>query len=134
MAERKTGAGHLLSGVLERSTPLRPVAPSGPDVEGDTEELETQASGPAEPAGTAKGRGGTRTDREPARKASAVSKTARKIKGHTIYLPDDLFERLLVQSHRRDKTISEYVVMILERQVPDHRTIRGDAADEVGAA
>jgi hypothetical protein len=44
-----------------------------------------------------------------------------RIWGRTIYLPDDLFERILVQAHRRDRTISEYVTGILERQVPDHR-------------
>jgi hypothetical protein len=47
--------------------------------------------------------------------------------------PLDLFERILVQAHRRDKTISEYVTMILERQVPDHRTIRADTAVETDA-
>lgn len=51
-----------------------------------------------------------------------AKKTGKRIKGHTVYLPDDLFERILVASHRRDKTISEYLVAILERQVPDHRT------------
>lgn len=60
-----------------------------------------------------------------------------RIKGRTVYLPDDLFERILVQAHRRDRTISEYVTGILERQVPDYRTTReepaGDPA-EAGAA
>lgn len=51
---------------------------------------------------------------------------ARRIKGRTIYLPDDLFERILVQAHRHDRTISEYVAGILERQVPDHRTARAE--------
>jgi hypothetical protein len=45
----------------------------------------------------------------------------KRIRGRTIYLPDDLFERILVQAHRRDRTISEYVAGILDRQVPDHR-------------
>jgi hypothetical protein len=35
-------------------------------------------------------------------------------------MADDLFERLLVQSHRRGMTISDYVCSILERGVPDH--------------
>ncbi len=65
------------------------------------------------------------------------ARAARRIRGRTIYLPDDLFERILVQAHRRDRTISEYVAGILERQVPDHRTARaepvGDQA-EAGAA
>jgi hypothetical protein len=65
------------------------------------------------------------------------ARAARRIKGRTIYLPDDLFERILVQAHRRDRTISEYVAGILDRQVPDHRTTRtepvGDQS-EAGAA
>ena len=44
---------------------------------------------------------------------------------------DDLFERIIVQAHRRDKTISEDVSLIPERQVPDHRTVRVDLTDEV---
>jgi hypothetical protein len=72
------------------------------------------------------------------RKARAIdARAAKRIKGRTIYLPDDLFERILVQAHRRDRTISEYVAGILERQVPDHRTTRvepiGDPT-EAGAA
>ncbi|MBV8268095.1 MAG: hypothetical protein JO252_17360, partial [Planctomycetaceae bacterium] len=85
----------------------------------------------AEAAATAKGRGASRADREPSRKAQPAGKAAKKPKGRTVYLSDDLFERILVQAHRRDKTISEYVSMILERQVPDHRTVRADSTDEV---
>jgi len=62
---------------------------------------------------------------------------ARRIRGRTIYLPDDLFERILVQAHRRDWTISEYVAGILERQVPDHRIARAEPvgeSTEAGAA
>jgi hypothetical protein len=76
---------------------------------------------------TAKGRGASRA---PSRKAGP----AKKPKGRTVYLSDDLFERIIVQAHRRDKTISEYVSMILERQVPDHRTIRADSVSEAGTA
>ena len=68
---------------------------------------------------------------------AADARAAKRIKGRTIYLPDDLFERILVQAHRRDRTISEYVAGILERQVPDYRTARiepaGDSA-EAGVA
>ncbi|MBV8429856.1 MAG: hypothetical protein JO244_01750 [Solirubrobacterales bacterium] len=78
-----------------------------------------------------KGRGAGRTDRESLRKAPDRGKIAKKPKGRTVYLSDDLFERIIVQAHRRDKTISEYVSMILERQVPDHRTVRADSTDEV---
>ena len=76
-----------------------------------------------------KGRGAGRADRESSRKAPDRGKVAKKLKGRTVYLSDDLFERILVQAHRRDKTIREYVSMILGRQVPDHRTIRTDSTD-----
>jgi hypothetical protein len=60
--------------------------------------------------------------------------TAGRIRGRTIYLPDDLFERILVQAHRHDRTISEYVAGILERQVPDHRIARAEPVGESGEA
>lgn len=64
---------------------------------------------------TPRGRGGT------ARKSRTLAaRAARRIKGRTIYMADDLFERLLVQSHRRGVTISDYVSSILDRSVPDH--------------
>jgi hypothetical protein len=34
--------------------------------------------------------------------------------------------RLIVQAHRRDLTISDYVAMLLDRHVPDHRVVRSD--------
>jgi hypothetical protein len=37
-----------------------------------------------------------------------------------LYMPDDLFERILVQAHRRDETISKYLMAILEAAVPGH--------------
>ena len=55
----------------------------------------------------------------------ADPRTAKRIKGRTIYLSDNLFERILVQSYRRNRTSSDYVVSILERQVPDHRIAWG---------
>lgn len=60
-----------------------------------------------------------------------VGQGGRKIAttGHTIYLPDALFERIMVQAHRKKKTISDYVTSILERQVPDYRTSRGESGD-----
>ena len=113
--------------------PPRTVAPAESIAE--TEDIETTtALSEAEAAATAKGRGVSRADREPSRKAQPAGKAAKKPKGRTVYLSDDLFERIIVQAHRRDKTISEYVSMILERQVPDHRTIRADSTDEAGAA
>jgi hypothetical protein len=68
---------------------------------------------------------------------AADARAAARIKGRTIDLPDDLFERILVQAHRRDRTISEYVAGILDRQVPDHRIARAESAGdsvEAGAA
>ena len=82
-----------------------------------------------EPAASSRGRGAT-----PRRARAADARAARRIRGRTIYLPDDLFERILVQAHRRDRTISEYVAGILERQVPDHRVARVESAGESGEA
>lgn len=114
--------------------PPEPVAPA--ESVAETEDVEPAVAEPAEiePTANARGRGAGRGEREPARKAQPAGKAAKKPKGRTIYLSDDLFERILVQAHRRDKTISEYVAMILERQVPDHRTVRADPTDEAGAA
>lgn len=129
MAERRSGAGPRLSGVLERSTP--PSTP--PAIEPEGPEAPPPADpGDVEPSPSSRGRGAA-----PKKSRAIDARAARRIKGRTIYLPDDLFERILVQAHRRDRTISEYVTGILERQVPDYRTTRaepvGDQA-EVGAA
>jgi hypothetical protein len=45
---------------------------------------------------------------------------ARRGKPHDVYMPDDLFERIMVQALRRDVPISEYLTAILEAAVPDH--------------
>jgi hypothetical protein len=65
----------------------------------------------------------------------AAGQGARKVatSGHTIYLPDALFERIMVQAHRKKKTISDYVAAILERQVPDYRTSRTEPGDSDAA-
>lgn len=60
-------------------------------------------------------------------RAPAV-RTAKKIKGRTVYLPDDLFERIIVQAHRKDVTISDYIAALLDRHVPDHRRIGAGAS------
>src|SRR5262249_22894977 len=101
-----------------------------PPAEPDEPEQPSPADEPAgpEPA-AARGRGVA-----PRRSRAADARAARRIKGRTVYIPDDLFERIIVQAHRRDKTISEYVVAILDRQVPDHRVIRADTTDGAGAA
>jgi hypothetical protein len=62
----------------------------------------------------------------PRKPRAPEGRAAGRIKGRTVYLPDDLFERVLVQAHRRGRTISEYVAAILERQVPDHRVLRAE--------
>jgi hypothetical protein len=110
MAERKTGAGSHLSGVLERSQQPKPE----PSAEPNTSPVE---AGP-------RGRGAV------ASKASRapVARTAKRIKGRTVYLPDDLFERIIVQAHRKDLTISDYIAALLDRHVPDHRRIGAGAS------
>jgi hypothetical protein len=104
---------------LGRATPPKPAPDAdGQDVPHGDDSAEPEVS-------TGKGRGSA------ARKAARTTdaRAARRIKGRTIYLPDDLFERILVQAHRRNRTISEYVAGILDRQVPDHRVVRADAVD-----
>jgi hypothetical protein len=113
--------------VLERSTPRDSAEPADP--------LDLEPSAPsAEPgddqAAEARGRGVT----APKKGRAADAKPGKKPKARTIYLDDGLFERILVQSHRRDRTISEYVAGILDRQVPDHRVVspRNDQAADPG--
>ncbi len=96
----------MLSGVLER-TPQPKLEPAA------------ESEGPAQEVAP-RGRGATPVAR-PSRAPAA--RTARRIKGRTVYLPEDLFERILVQAHRRDLTISDYIAGLLERHVPDHRRI-----------
>jgi hypothetical protein len=67
-----------------------------------------------------KGRGASQA---PKVARAPAARTARRIKGRTVYLPDDLFERIIVQAHRRDLTISDYIAGLLDRHVPDHRRI-----------
>jgi hypothetical protein len=112
--ERKNGVGSLASGVLERLTPRS---------------VELADEGSADPPAeveTTRGRGVARKS-----KASAGPSSRQDVKGRTIYLPESLFERIMVQAHRKKRTISEYVAGILERQVPDYRTAgRADAGDD----
>jgi hypothetical protein len=126
--ERRSGAGAHLAGVLERSTPPRPTPAADPELS-DTSQVD-EAPDPEPTAG--RGRGAT--SRKTAAARGAEARAARKIKGRTIYLPDDLFERILVQAHRRNRTISEYVAAILDRQVPDHRVVRAETSGENDAA
>lgn len=93
----------------------------------EDEIVEVEPTEPAEDAGPAKQRGRGAAKATP---KAPTAKPAKRAKGRTIYLDDALFERVVVQSLRRGKTISEYVAGILERQVPDHRTIKASDADE----
>src|SRR4051794_3653516 len=115
MAEKRNGAGSRLAGLLER--PTRPDEPIDAEQPGQPDGPEPA---PAEPA---RGRGAA------PKKARAAEGRPAKVKGRTVYLHDDLFERVIVQAHRRGKTISEYVSAILERQVPDHRVVRAEPAE-----
>jgi hypothetical protein len=122
MAEKRNGAGSRVAGLLER-TPLEPPAgePDEPEAMPQPDQLDVEP---------ARGRGAA------SRKPKAVdtrTANAKRIKGRTIYLHDDLFERIIVQAHRRGRTISEYVSAILDRQVPDHRVIRGAEPPADGA-
>ena len=104
--------------MLERST----LTPPNGSVELD--EIDVQSDPVEGDVTEVKGRGAV------SRKVKAVdARTAKRIKGRTIYLPDDLFERILVQAHRKNRTISEYVTAILERQVPDHRIARPESSE-----
>jgi hypothetical protein len=110
--------------VLERATPHSPVDRDEPDADAGG----TPGEMPEAEATPPKGRGAGRRPR------AAENRAARRVKGRTIYLPDDLFERILIQAHRRDKTISEYVTMVLERQVPDYRQARPEPTDGDGGS
>jgi hypothetical protein len=109
MAEKRNGAGSRVAGLLERA-PL------------DAPAVEEETDGQLDPPGEEPARGRGPTSRKP---KTVDTRAAKRVKARTIYLHDDLFERIIVQAHRRNRTISEYVASILDRQVPDHRVIRG---------
>jgi hypothetical protein len=60
-----------------------------------------------------------------------AARAAKRIKGRTVYISDDLFERIIVQAHRRDVTISDYICLLLDRHVPDHRVVRSGTTNTV---
>lgn len=62
------------------------------------------------------------------RTRSASSKKSPAVKPRTIYLPENLFERIMVQAHRKGLTISDYVTNLLNRHVPDYRTASADSS------
>lgn len=120
----------MLSGVLERSTPTPPKA-AEPDPELDDVEAPADDAGDASESGPqpkARGRGGSSKAR-----ADARVKAANKVKGRTLYLPDALFERIIVQAHRRNMNYSDYVTWVLDKNVPDHLA-RGRAEGDGAAA
>jgi hypothetical protein len=118
MAEKRNGMGSRPGGLLERPAP-RPLERGGKSAE-----LPAAEPGSIETEPARRSRGGAK---QPAAKSPAV-------KGRTIYLHDDLFERILVHAHRRkwrdgrSYTISEYVSAILDRHVPDHRSACSEPA------
>lgn len=120
--------------MLERIPQPKPesAAPIAGVVSPSVSVAEPEVAPPADVA--TKGRGGAAASGRASRTPAA--RTAKKIKGRTVYLPDDLFERVLVQAHRRDLTISDYITLLLDRHVPDHRRIvaggpsAADSSDE----
>jgi hypothetical protein len=86
---------------------------------------ESDAS-PAPAEAEAEGRGVTPPSTSP---GGRTAKRDKKVKGRTIYLHDDLWERLIVQAHRKDLTISEYVADRLDKVVPNHRKVAVDPAN-----
>lgn len=109
----------MIAGVLENEkTQRKPV-----DVESESESDERETVEPT----PSRGRGGSST------RSRTSTPAKRTTKPRTIHLADDLFERILVQAHRRDRTISEYVAGLLDRHVPDHRVVRSTGVDEDAA-
>jgi hypothetical protein len=109
--------------MMERPTPTP--TPPEPEAEVDTEAVDVpppeDAPGP-EPA-PAKGRGAA-----PAKGGRTGGVKGKRVRAHTVYLPEDLFERVWIQARRRGKTLSEYVTWALERQAAGPRAGR-DAED-----
>jgi hypothetical protein len=90
-SSRKTGTGSYLSGVLERAPQPEP-EPASVEPEPIAPEVAPKSRGVA-PA--------SKPSRAPA------ARTAKRIKGRTVSLPDDLFERIIVRAHRKDLTITD---------------------------
>jgi hypothetical protein len=108
--------------MMERPTPPETTMEAAP---GDAEPVEMPEADdmPAAEPSPAKGRG---VGNSKAGRTGGVK--GKKVKPRTVYLPDDLFERVWLQAHRKDMTISEYVTWALSRQVPGPRAAR-DADD-----
>jgi hypothetical protein len=96
--------------VLEQARRPRPEPAAEPDA--SPIEAEAEGRGDASPSS-----GGKKPKRD------------KKVKGRTIYLHDDLWERLIVQAHRKNLTISDYVADRLERYVPNHQKVTVDPAN-----
>jgi hypothetical protein len=52
----------------------------------------------------------------------------KQVRAHTIYLPQDLYQRVWLTADRKDMTLSEYVAWALDRQVPKYR-LTADGSD-----
>jgi hypothetical protein len=104
MADQRSGrgAGGKLAGVLE----LAQTRPEADELDQADVEPEVEPTRKARTTG----------------KARTAARAARRT-GRTVYIPDDLWERVIVQSHRRRMTCSDYIAGILERNVPDHRRV-----------
>lgn len=57
-----------------------------------------------------------------------TGKRDKRVKGRTLYFHDDLWERLIVQAHRKDLTISDYAAFMLNKHVPNHRKSTAEAS------
>ncbi len=98
----------MLRGVLEQAPPETEINPDPVRV--------NQIDDAPEPA---KVRPTTAPSRKP---TSPVSSKAKGVTGRTIYMPDELHERLWLAARRRGKTVSELATMLLDRHVPRGRT------------
>jgi hypothetical protein len=65
----------------------------------------------------------------PKKPRSRVSSLAKGVSGHTVYLPDTLFEQVMVKAHRRKLTISEYVTWVLEGELGLRRKAAAESSD-----
>jgi hypothetical protein len=120
MSDRRNGAGSKLTGLLEKSA-----QPEQADEPGETESKTSHEV-------IDRGRG--ETPKKSKAMLAAEARAARKKEGRTIYIGDELYERITLWAGRKDKTISEYVVAILARQVPELPSGKGRASAETDAA
>jgi hypothetical protein len=97
--------------VLQNTRPHKPELATEPDPL--PTEADSEGRGVASPSTLASVRTGKRD---------------KKVKGRTLYLHDDLWERMIVQAHRKDLTISDYAAFMLNKHVPNHRKSTAEAS------